>query len=63
MSIWQEHAKRVERQEKLRRLSAWLEAHPYQAAAWTLGISILILEVALYLRFALDAIARWIGGV
>jgi hypothetical protein len=62
MSLWQEHVKRLEREADLRRMNRWLEAHPWQANLWAIGLAIAVLELAGLLKFALDALARWIGG-
>lgn len=44
---------------ELEPLERWILAHPRQAL---IGGAILIFEIALLLRYALDALARSIGG-
>lgn len=52
----------VERREDLKRIDAWLVAHPWQAKFLALGTGILIFELSQFFRLALEAIGRAIGG-
>ncbi len=46
----------------IRELDRWLLDHPWQARFLALGGAILVFELSQFLRLALDALARWIGG-
>ena len=58
MSIWTEFAKRERRRRQVEAANQWLVAHPRQAFFLSLGISILILEIAMFLEFGLEAISK-----
>jgi hypothetical protein len=53
----------LRRREELKRIDSWLLAHPWQSRFLALGGAILILELSQFLRLALEACGRWIGGV
>ncbi len=46
----------------IRELERWLQEHPYQTGFLTLGGAILILELAMLLRYTLEALGRWIAA-
>ena len=46
----------------IRELELWIREHPWQTKFLTLGGAILIFELAMVLRYTLEALARWIGG-
>lgn len=46
----------------IKQLDTWLLAHRIQAQFWSLGIAILVLELAVALRLGCDWIARHIAG-
>jgi hypothetical protein len=49
---------RKRRQEELGRIEAWILAHPHQVSFLAVGIAILVFEIAMFLKLAIDYISR-----
>jgi len=52
MTIWEKHARRIRREAQLERIDRWLLEHPWQSRLISLGVAVLVLELAFLFGFA-----------